>query len=188
MSSFSIPFKSPSSPFCILANSPNLPLQRLDVLNINAVIFRKQQTGLLWNLVFFLSNVYWLFKKEKNSALKCTGNLLLFIVILFCNLACRCVEMYCWFIDPHVSDIFRVTTIGCATMLSLRASLFRRYKLQTLNVPVMLCQLELRSNDKLTIHSWFSGTVPEIRLVFRNNLAPKVPPVFYFPHFIQVPC
>jgi hypothetical protein len=136
MSSSSIPFTSPSSPFCTSANSPKLPLRRLDVLNLNAVRFRKQPTGLLWNLLFFLSDMYWLFKKERNSVLKRAGYLLLFTIILFCNLACRCVEMYCWFIDPHVSDIFTVTTIGCAMMLSLRVSLCRRYKLQMLNIPV----------------------------------------------------
>ena len=73
--------------------------------------------------------------------MKRTGNLLLFIAILFCNLACRCVGMRCWFVYPHVSDLFRVATISCVMMLSLRASLLRRYELQTLAVPVMLYQL-----------------------------------------------
>ena len=44
-------------------------------------------------------------------------------------------------------------------------------------------KLEPRSNDKLTIRSWFSGTIPEIILVFRNNFVPNVAPVFLFSPF-----
>jgi hypothetical protein len=44
-------------------------------------------------------------------------------------------------------------------------------------------KLELRSNDKLTNRSRFSGTVPEIRFVFRN-----IVPNFALVVFIQVSC
>lgn len=128
--------------------------------------------------------MYWLFKKERNSFLKRTGNLLLFIVLLFCNLACRCVEMYCWFIDPHMSDILRVTAIGCATMCLVSVlPCFAGITYPLCFVSWHSHKLKLCSNDKLTFRSWFSGTVPETRLVFRSNFVPNFALFLFSPFY-----